>query len=142
MAGSPYWSNMIVTESVVYLAGCIGVDADGVVVPGHAGDRTRQILLNIEERLATVGLDLRDCGYGSNQLTAVVSVTIFITDYANMALVNEAWAATMPADVPPPCRACIGAASLPGGTDIEMFAVSVLHVSADIRPPSLASTSS
>jgi enamine deaminase RidA (YjgF/YER057c/UK114 family) len=51
---------MIVAGSTVYLAGCIGTDAQGKLIPGTIQDRTRQALDNARKRLEFINLDLTD----------------------------------------------------------------------------------
>jgi hypothetical protein len=56
----------------------------------------------------------------------VVSIQIFLTNYErDFDDMNKAYVATMPNDVPFPVRTCVGVASLPKGTEIEMTIVSV-----------------
>lgn len=51
---------MIVSGHTVYLAGVIGNNDQGEMIPGTIKDRTTQALRNAESRLALIGLDLSD----------------------------------------------------------------------------------
>lgn len=57
-------------------------------------------------------------------LEHTVKFTIFITSYETFAELNEAYSKRIPS--PAPARSCIGVASLPKGTDVEIECVAVL----------------
>lgn len=60
------------------------------------GEQVKQVFSQAEERLASVGSDK----------TRILSVTIYITDFANLAALNEVWDAWFAACTAP-TRACV-----------------------------------
>ncbi|MCE0559275.1 MULTISPECIES: RidA family protein [unclassified Motilimonas] len=60
--------------------------------------QVQQVLAQAEERLASINSDK----------TRILSVTIYITDFANLAALNEIWDAWFPAGTAP-SRACVKA---------------------------------
>ncbi|BEJ14222.1 hypothetical protein CspHIS471_0313960 [Cutaneotrichosporon sp. HIS471] len=99
--GSAVFSNVVVTGSLVYLAGVIG-QKDGKLVPGGIEAETPAAFEVAKERLATVGLDLTD----------IVNVTIYVNDYKNnLAGLNKVYPAIFADGLP--ARTAIGVAALP-----------------------------
>ena len=88
-------------------------DADGAIVGHSAGEQTRKTLENVRGLLIAAGLDM----------DAVAKTTIYLTDMADFAAVNEVYAEFFTA--PYPARATIGVHSLPLGVKalIDVIAV-------------------
>ncbi|MDB9894876.1 MAG: RidA family protein [Reinekea forsetii] len=87
---SARWSDITVFNGVAYF-----VD----VADDASADMTgqmQQLLAQAEQTLAKVGSD-------KSQL---ISVTIYITDFANVGALNDVWSAWLPADSAP-SRACL-----------------------------------
>ncbi|KAL1965439.1 hypothetical protein VTN77DRAFT_5695 [Rasamsonia byssochlamydoides] len=111
----PFLAQGIVTGNTVFCSGQIGVDPDtGALVKGTVKDRLRQIVSNLESVLKAAGSSLQN----------VVKVNVFLTDMADYAAMNEAYAALFPD--PKAARTCVCVQSLPLGTDIEVECVAVI----------------
>jgi len=110
----PY-SQAAVTGRTVYCSGQIAIDpATGMLVEGGAGEQARICLQNIEAVLAASGCGMRD----------VIKTAIFVTDMTEFKAVNEAYAASFPAD--PPARTTVAVAALPMGAKVEIEAVAII----------------
>ncbi|KAK8870033.1 hypothetical protein IAR55_000603 [Kwoniella newhampshirensis] len=110
----PILSPAIVSNGVVYCSGQIGTRPDGTLVEGPIEGRVNQILDNLDTVLKAHGSGLQH----------VVKFSIFITSYSIFADLNAAWLRRIPS--PPPARSCIGVASLPRGTDIEVECIAIV----------------
>ena len=109
----PY-SQAIRSSNTIYMSGQIGLDpVSGQLVQGIDAQIVR-VLDNLQAVAAASGGSLADA----------VRVTIYLTDLAHFAKVNEAMAKYFPA--PYPARAAVGVASLPRGALVEADAVLVL----------------
>ena len=74
-----HYTDAVVHGDVLYVSGCIGIDASGNLVGGDdAAEQTRQVLTNMGVVLAEVGAGFED----------VLKVTIFLTDIADRARIN------------------------------------------------------
>jgi aminoacrylate peracid reductase len=83
-------------DGVVYVSGSLALDADANVV--HVGDaaaQTRHVLNTIKSVVETAGGTMDDVTFNS----------IFLTDWANYAAINAAYAEFFPGDKP--ARYCI-----------------------------------
>lgn len=74
------------------------------------GEQVDAVLANVADRLAEHGATLDD----------VVKATVFLTDMADYALLNERWVAAF-AD-PRPARSCVAVAGLPFDLRLEVEA--------------------
>ena len=93
------------------LAGQVGLDpATGTIVPGGVEAQARQVLANIAAVLRDCGADLAD----------VAKTTVFVTDIAQFATVNDVYAEAFGAHRP--ARSTVEVAALPGGAEIEIEA--------------------
>jgi 2-iminobutanoate/2-iminopropanoate deaminase len=93
------------------LAGQVGLDpSTGTIVPGGVEAQARQVLANI-------AVVLRDCGA---DLADVAKTTVFVTDIAQFAKVNDVYAEAFGAHRP--ARSTVEVAALPGGAEIEIEA--------------------
>jgi 2-iminobutanoate/2-iminopropanoate deaminase len=104
---APY-SQLVEADGLVFVAGQLGDDAIGKVVPGGISAEARQMLVNVRARLQLVGLDLSD----------VVKATVYLVDAADWPAYNEAWIEAFPTD--PPTRATVVVAGLALGGRCEM----------------------
>ncbi len=109
----PY-SQAIKAGNTVYLSGQIGLDpASGQMVEG------------IDAQIVRVFDNLKAVAIASGgSLAHAARVTIYLTDLAHFAKVNEAMASYFP--VPYPARAAVGVASLPRGALVEADAILVI----------------
>lgn len=106
--GLPY-SPGILAGDTLYLSGQLGRDPDTAkLVPGGIEAETRQALKNLGGVLKAAGMDYTD----------VVSVTAFITDFADFQKFNAAYAEVFPKD--PPARATVQVAGLNLGAHVEI----------------------
>lgn len=111
----PY-SQAIVTpcQKMVFCSGQIALDpASGALVGSSAAEQCRQVLKNLRAVLRAAGTDLG----------GVVKTTIYLTDIADFAAVNEAYAAHFPET--PPARAAVAVSNLPKGAKVMIDAVAV-----------------
>ncbi|WVF72488.1 hypothetical protein IAT40_007304 [Kwoniella sp. CBS 6097] len=110
----PVFSPAILSNGFVYCSGQIGATPDGKIVEGPIEGRVNQIMDNLDAVLKAHG----------SSLEHTVKFNIFITSYDNFAALNKAYQARIPS--PAPARSCIGVASLPFGTDVEIECVAVV----------------
>ena len=109
----PY-AQAIKAGNTVYLSGQIGLDpASGQLVEGIDAQVAR-VFDNLKAVAAAAG----------GSLAHAVRLTIYLTDLADFAKVNEAMAVHCPQ--PSPARVTIGVASLPRGALVEVDAILVL----------------
>jgi 2-iminobutanoate/2-iminopropanoate deaminase len=107
-AVGPY-SHAIDSDPFVFLSGQTPLDsATGKLVTGSMADQTKQCLKNLSAVLHAAGLDE----------SHVVKCTVFLTDMADFAEMNEVYSAFFSA--PRPARSTIGVAALPLGAHVEI----------------------
>ena len=112
----PYSQALVVPPgaSLVFCSGQIPLDpATGVLVTGDIAVQARRVLDNLAAVLAAAGCSLAD----------VAKTTIYLTDLADFATVNEVYGAAFGAHRP--ARATVGVSSLPKGARVEIDAVAV-----------------
>lgn len=109
----PY-SQAIAADAFVYTSGQLPIDMQtGDLVLDDIQRATRCALENVQSILAAAGLTMAD----------VVKTTVFLTDLADFAAMNETYAAFFP-DAPP-ARSCVQVAALPKDARVEIEAVAV-----------------
>jgi 2-iminobutanoate/2-iminopropanoate deaminase len=108
--GAPY-SQAIVTGNLVFVAGQLGLTADGRMVDGGIAAQTEQAMQNL-------GAILEEAGSGLDRL---VKTTVFLTDLGDFAGMNEVYARHV-GDAPP-ARSTVGIAQLPSGALVEIEAI-------------------
>jgi 2-iminobutanoate/2-iminopropanoate deaminase len=118
-AGAPKaigpYSQAVVAGSLLFVSGQIPMDpASGQMVEGSFADQARRVLDNLDAILTAAGSG-RD---------RVVKVTVFVTDLADFATLNEIYAAFFGDHRP--ARAVVEVAALPKGSRLEMEAVALL----------------
>jgi len=107
----PY-SQAVRAGDTVYVSGQIPLDpASGELIMGNIDAEIRRVLDNLEAIAAAAG----------GSLDQVVKLTVFLTDLAHYARVNEIMQQYF--REPYPARAAIGVAALPRGARIEMECV-------------------
>ena len=108
------YSQAVRAGNTVYLSGQIGLDpASMSMVIGFEG-QTEQVFENLKAVAEAAGGSLADA----------VKLTIYLTDLANFAKVNEIMARYF--DQPYPARAAVGVKELPKGALVEADAILVL----------------
>jgi 2-iminobutanoate/2-iminopropanoate deaminase len=111
--GLPF-SPGILAGNTLYVAGHLGRDpVTSKLVTGGIEAETRQSIANIRAVLQSGGMDLKD----------VVSVTVYITDFAEFERFNAVYREFFPTD--PPTRATVQVAALNVGARVELQAIAV-----------------
>jgi len=109
------YSQAVRCGATVYLAGQIGLDPQTMEIVAGVGPQVHRVFQNLRAVAQAAGGDLKD----------VAKLTVYLTDLANFALVNEIMAAYFTS--PYPARAAVGVASLPRGALVEMDAILYLE---------------
>jgi len=117
-AVGPY-SFAVIAGNTVYTAGQVGQTVDGKLVEGGLEAEARQALDNLGRILSAAAVGFSD----------VVKTTIYLTDAADFATVNEIYAGYFP-DGEYPSRETTVAAALPLGARVEISMVAALHSAA------------
>jgi 2-iminobutanoate/2-iminopropanoate deaminase len=110
----PYSQGVVVRAArTLYVSGQIPLDpASGTMVGGDdVVAQTERVMQNLAGVLAAAGM-----GFGD-----VVRATIYLTDLADFAAVNEVYGRRFTGE--PPARACVQVAALPKGAKIEIDVV-------------------
>jgi reactive intermediate/imine deaminase len=109
------YSQAVRTGNTVYLAGQIGLDP-----------KTGMLVEGIEAQIRRVFANLKAVAEASGgSLSDAVKLTIYLTDLAHFAKVNEIMGTYFAQ--PYPARAAVGVAALPKGALVEADAVLVLE---------------
>jgi len=108
------YSQAVRCGNTVYLAGQIGLDPATMEMVAGVGPQIHRVFQNLQAVAKAAGGDLKDA----------VKLTVYLTDLANFALVNETMAGYF--QPPYPARAAVGVASLPRGALVEIDAI--LHI--------------
>ncbi len=105
--GMPY-SQAIASGNMIFTAGQIHVTPDGKLLDGTIEEQTHQVMKNLSAVLEAAGATFAD----------VVKTTIYVTDMASYAKVNEVYGSYM--TEPYPARETVCVKELPLGADIEI----------------------
>lgn len=109
----PY-SQAIEVNGFVYASGQIPIDpATGQFVEGGIKEQTRQSLTNAQNILKEAGTDL----------SHVVKTTVYLSDIANFAPMNEVYAEFF--NEPYPARSAVAVKDLPKGALVEIEVLAV-----------------
>ena len=101
---------------LLFLSGQIGLEPGGSCeIDGDLAAQARQALDNLSAVLAAAGASWAD----------VIKTTIYLTDLASFATVNEIYAKYVGS--PPPARATVEVSGLPKGAAVEIDAVARLE---------------
>ena len=107
-AVGPY-SQATVTDQLILTSGQLPIDPKtGSIDAADVAGQARQSLENIKAILAEGGKDLSD----------VLKTTVFLSDIADFAAMNEVYAGYFSA--PYPARSCFQVAALPMGAKVEI----------------------
>jgi 2-iminobutanoate/2-iminopropanoate deaminase len=100
------------SRRLVFLSGQIPLDPrTGELVKGTIEEETARVMENLRAVLAAAGAGFQQ----------VVKTTIYLTDLADFARVNQVYGACFPAS--PPARATVQVAALPRGARVEIDAI-------------------
>ncbi|HYX65730.1 MAG TPA: RidA family protein [Burkholderiales bacterium] len=105
------YSQAVRAGATVYLSGQIGLDPASMQMAEGIEGQTHRIFRNLSAVAAAAGLSLDHC----------VRMTVYLTDLAHFARVNEIMAQYVRA--PYPARAAVGVAGLPRGALVEIDAI-------------------
>ncbi len=110
----PY-SQAVKANGFLFLSGQIPIDpASGRMESVDIISQTTAVMRNIQALLDAEGLELSD----------IVKTTIYLTDLADFARVNEAYGSFFAKD--PPARSTVQVQALPKGSRIEIEAIAAL----------------
>lgn len=110
----PY-SQAIRTDNVLYTSGQIALDpATGNLVDGDFATQARRVFENLKAVLAAGGTGFNN----------VVKATVYLTDLANFATLNEIYASYF-GDTKP-ARSTVGVAQLPKGGLVEIDLIAIV----------------
>ena len=114
VGGAPY-SQAIRAAGLVFVAGQVGLrPGETEIVSGGIGPQTAQAMENIKGVLEAAG----------SGLDRLVKTTVFLTDFANFAEMNETYARYV-GDAPP-ARSTVEISALPMGALIEIEAIGII----------------
>ncbi|HQO30293.1 MAG TPA: Rid family detoxifying hydrolase [Accumulibacter sp.] len=108
------YSQAVRVGNTVYLSGQIGLDPQSMQLVDGIDAQIVRVFDNLQAVARAAGGTLAD----------VVKLTVYLTDLANFAKVNEVMSQYFA--LPFPARAAIGAAALPRGALVEADAIMVL----------------
>jgi reactive intermediate/imine deaminase len=92
----------------LYVTGQMPTGLDGALVGGAIAEQTDQVMRNLARVLELVG----------GQLTDVVAVRAYLTDWADYAMFNAAYEPWFDARLP--SRTCVGTSGLAAGARVEI----------------------
>jgi len=114
-AVGPY-SQAVQVGDFIYSAGQIPlVPATGKLIEGGIEAQTRQVMQNLAAVLEAAG----------SSLAHVIKTTIYVTDLANFAAINQVYGSFFAAD--PPARSTVQVAALPLGAQVEIEVVALVQ---------------
>jgi len=109
------YSQAIQTGSLLFLAGQIPLDpSTGKVVSGTIAEETERVIENLRAVLSAAGATLEN----------IVKTTVYLTNMADFAAFNQAYARHFTKD--PPARTTVAVAALPLGVRVEVEAIAAL----------------
>jgi len=112
--GMPF-SDGFVAGNTLYVAGQQGPDANGKVTGTDITVQTHNTIAAIQRVVEKAGFKMSD----------LVSVTVYVTDLADVPAMNKVYIKEMPD--PKPARATVKVAGLIGDAKIEISAIAVKH---------------
>lgn len=111
----PY-SQAICAGGFVFASGQVPIDPDtGEFAEGGIKEQTKQSLTNVTNVLAEAGIDL----------SHVVKTTVFLSDMANFAAMNEVYSTFF--SEPFPARSAVAVKTLPKNALVEIEVVAVIE---------------
>ena len=106
-AAGPY-NHAVRVGDLLFCSGQIPLDPAGTLVPGEIREQTERVLENIKIILEDQKLSFAN----------VVKATVFLTNLADFAVMNEVYARYLTSDFP--ARSTIQVAALPRGARVEI----------------------
>ena len=114
----PY-SQAILSGNLLFISGQIGINPVSGELPESFEDQAKNVMNNIKAIL-------EKAGSGFNQ---VIKATIFLTDLANFAKINEIYGGYFPNHKP--ARSCVEVSALPKGGKIEIELIAAIKPGSD-----------
>jgi 2-iminobutanoate/2-iminopropanoate deaminase len=110
----PY-SQAVQIDNLLFCSGQIAIDpkTDQVMTSADVGSQAKLVMENIRGLLSAADLDFKN----------IIKTTIFLTDMADFATVNEVYSKYFPQGTPYPARSTIAVAGLPKGVKVEIEVV-------------------
>ncbi len=102
------FSEAVQVGPVLYLAGQLGTDASGALVPGGIEAETRQTLENVRAVLERRG----------SSLDRVIKCTVMLADIGEWAAMNRVYVTFFPQNLP--ARSALGVSGLARGARVEI----------------------
>lgn len=109
----PY-SQAVVVSDMVYTSGQIALTSDGVMLESDIVLQTKQVISNLQAVLQASGSDLN----------SVVKTTIFLSDMANFAAVNDIYEKAFGNHKP--ARSTVAVKTLPKDALVEIDAIAIV----------------
>lgn len=109
---APY-TPAIQAGGTLYLSGQIAIDSKGNLHTSDIATETRKVMENVGTLLKAAGLDYEH----------LVKVTIFMSDMAHYAAVNEVYGTYFKGT--PPAREAVAVKGLPRGVNVEISGIAV-----------------
>jgi 2-iminobutanoate/2-iminopropanoate deaminase len=105
------YSQAIISDNLIFVAGQIHNTADGVLIDGSVEEKLAQIMQNIAAILQAAGANLND----------IVKVSIYVTDITLLPEINKVYSTYFTEILP--AREVMSVQALPLGATIEVSAV-------------------
>ena len=112
MSGLPF-SEAVQARVLLFLAGQVGIDASGRLVPGGIGPEVRQAMANVRAVLERNG----------SSLEHIVKVTVMLADIGEWAAMNAEYVKFFPSHLP--ARSAFGTNGLALGARVEIECVAL-----------------
>jgi len=109
------FSEGYIAGDTLYVAGQQGPDSNGKVTGTDITPQTTNAIGAVEKVVKQAGFAMTD----------IVSVTVYVTDLADVPKMNDVYKKLMPD--PKPARATVQVAGLIGGAKVEISAIAVKH---------------
>ena len=115
----PYNQAIATSGQMLFIAGQIPLDPQSgkIVGSGDITAQTQQVMVNLEAILSEAGA----------QWNNVVKTSVFLTDLANFASMNQVYAEYFDEDTAP-ARACVEVSRLPKDVLVEIGCIAVIPV--------------
>lgn len=109
----PY-SQALRTGNMMFVSGQIPIDPATGLMADDIKAQATQSLTNVKNILAAEGLTMKN----------VIKTTVFLSDLADFAAVNEVYATFF--EAPYPARSCVEVAAIPKGAKVEIECIAVV----------------
>ncbi len=109
----PY-SQALRTGNMMFVSGQIPLDPATGLMAEDVKAQATQSLTNVKNILAAEGLTMKN----------VIKTTVFLSDLADFAAVNEVYATFF--EAPYPARSCVEVAAIPKGAKVEIECIAVV----------------